>query len=634
MARSQNTYSALEELRQIQTEARTSTSLEQLRDCFERIQAIRYSRPDDFDTQLLLSEVQEEVIARARALRNEPAQTQAQTPVATPARQQEALRDEVAQIPDDVPRIDSRTFKWALYLACLFTVVVLAAFFYLIQTARKLNFTPNEAAALQQTATGPAAAKTNTAAGSNTSGAPPAATNPTLRLYTDLVPGTYTLDDDPPQDLKDGEVILDNLQPGQHSIKVTGRNGSAAFTFDVGEKTAPRIIGLPVASNAMTVLVSEQDGSGRLITNADHSTVFLDGKPAGEVGTDGLELTNLGTTDHDLQVIQDKDRQRFVMTYTPAPVLTVYVKSDPNAGTAVVKTGQDGVSVYIDGKLYRRQTFDGQLRIPLKVGEYTISVHKPGFIDPPPETVDVKKAEETAVEFRLERAPEVATLDIKGASPGTMVYIDKNFASAVGADGNAAITNVPPGLHTIELRRDQALPKRFERTFHTGDVVVLSGADVTLEKVVAENKAPPPPEPPPPAPATKTATPTAAGHYTFQTQAHVGGIFKHNKVQWYAGYQDPQNYVLFTLDGKHAIVREVRDGKSFEVSKTPLPIDSNELLQIDISVKPNVISSRIKTPYGDWVDVGSVSSPGRDFTQGKVGMYRSGNNNETDLPNR
>src|SRR5579875_1608270 len=187
---------------------------------------------------------------------------------------------------------------------------------------------------------------------------------------------------------------------------------------------------------------------------------------------------------------QDNDRQRFVMTYTPAPVLTVYVKSDFPGGTVVVKTGQDGVNVSIDGKPYKRQTDHGQLRIPLRVGTYTISVHKPGFIDPPPAQVEVKKAEESALEFRLDPAPQVASLEVKGALPGTMVYVDRAFATSVAADGNATVPNVPPGEHSIELRRDQALPKRFDRAFRTGDVVVLSGPDVALEKVVTEAKPP------------------------------------------------------------------------------------------------------------------------------------------------
>ncbi len=646
MARSPNTYSALDELSQIQAEARKAKSVDDLRNCFDRVQAVRHAHPDDFDTQLLVSRVQEEIIARARNLGSDSPPSAEPHLARIPPNRNELPPDEVADIPENVPRIEPKTLKWAFYLASLFTAIALAAFFYLIQTARKINMTPNEAAA-QQTATAPVSAKPNGSAGPTTP--TPVSTNPTLRLYTDLIPGTVTIDDNPPQDLKDGELILDNLQPGQHSIKVTGRSGNAAFSFDVSEKSAPRVVGLPATSNAMAVLVSEQDGTARLITNADHSTVFLDGKSAGEVGTDGLELTNLGTADHDLQVTENKDRQRFVMTYTQAPVLTVYVKSDPNAGTVVVKTSQDGVSIYVNGQLYKRQTDHGQLRIPLKVGEYTIRVHKPGFIDPPPESVDVKKAEEAAVEFRMEAAPEVATLDVKGALPGTMIYVDKNFAATVGADGNASISNVNPGDHTVELRRDQALPKRFERVFHTGDIVVLSGPDVTLDKVVTESKAAPAPAPLPPSPANSATpltteiqgpqvrrvggsdfvpyhTPKMTGHYSFQAHARVGGFFKHNKLQWYAAYQDPQDYVLFTIDGKHATIHEIRDGKSVEVDKTPFNVDSNEWVQVDLAVKPTSIEARVKTPEGQWTDIGSVSSLGRDFTQGKVGFYTPGNN--------
>jgi hypothetical protein len=230
-----------------------------LRSCFERIQAIRYGRPDDFDAQLLLAEVQEEVIARARSLGNDQAPFPADPRLAHIPSSPKAGApppEEAAEIPENVTRIEPKTLKWAIYLAVLFTGIVLAAFFYLIQTARRINMTPNETSTAQ-TATNPAQANSAQAAASALTSA---STNPTLRLYTDLVPGTVAVDDNPPQDLKDGELILDNLQPGQHSIKVTGRSGNAAFSFEVSEKLAPRVIGLPVASNAMAVLVSQQDG--------------------------------------------------------------------------------------------------------------------------------------------------------------------------------------------------------------------------------------------------------------------------------------------------------------------------------------------------------------------------------------
>ena len=650
MDRSQHTYSdsALDELRQIQYEARQTDSLDYLRHYYERVQQLRRTYADDFDLQLFIAQVQEEIIDHARRLREQPLPVHhSQQPASAQPGEPPAEQPSDEAFDASAQKLDAKTWQRATYLALFFAVILFAAFFYLVQTARRLNLTPNEVANQQAGKQGtPTPAPTPPVANAGNSPAPPP-TNPTLRLYTDLIPGTYMIDDKEPQDLKDGEIVLDKLEPGRHSIKVTGRNGSAALSFDVNEKNAPRIVGQPTASNVMAVAVSTEDGKGQLVTNADHPVVLLDGKPTGEANPDGIALEDLGSTDHDLQVTEEKDRQRFVLTYTPAPALTMYVKSDPNAGTVIVMAGQDGVDVYIGNALYRRKTERGQVRIPLKVGEYAIRVHKAGFIDPPPETVSVKKAEESAVEFKLEPAPDIATLEIKGALPGTMVYLDKDLAAAIGSDGNANISNVKPGAHTIELRREQALPKKFDRDFRTGDVVVLSGPDVTLEKVVVDNKQTPPPTLPlaaTPAPATPNTgmeiageqvrkgggfvpyhVPRTSGHYSFQAQARKSGIFKHGKLQWYAGYQNSENYVLFSLDGKHATIREYRDGRSKELSRMPFDVDSNEWVQVDLSVRADAIAARVKTPNSPWEQLEAVTSPGRDFTQDKVGFYIPGN---------
>ena len=639
----QHTYSDLDELRQVASEIRGATSLHALRDQFDRLKELRREYTDDFDALLSISELQNEAVERARLLRTGTSEAAPlDQHLTTREKPQRAARvqpvdPDAAEISPDVQRLDPKSWQRAIYIGLFFAVILFAAFFYLIQTARRLNLT--EPTTPGQTS----AATSKNASAQNTSAAPVTApSTPTVRLYTDLIPGTVSIDEKEPQDLKDGELILNDLDPGQHSIKVTGNGGDAEFTYDVTEKQAPRIIGTPSASNVMAVLVSSEDGKARLVTNAENSAISLDGNAAGQVGLDGLDLNDLGKTDHLLQVTQGKDRQRFVLTYTSAPALTVYVKSDPNAGTVVVIAKQDGADVYINDKLYRRKTEAGQLRIPLKVGNYTIRLHKAGFIDPPPETVEVKKAEETAVNFRLEAVPQISTLQVKGALPGTMVYVDKDFAAAIGADGNASISNVKPGAHMVELRRDQALPKKFERAFKTGDVVVLSGPDVTLEKVVVENTATPPP--PAPANVSPASTPNygmevdgqqvrkgggfvayhvpkVPGHYSFSGQSHKSGFLKHGKLQWYAGYQDSQNYVLFTVDGKHAVVHDVRDGRSTEIARIPFEADPNTWVQVDLNVKSNSIDAHVKTPETGWQDLGTVTAPGRDFTQDKVGFY-------------
>ncbi len=653
MDRPQHTYSAsaFDQLRQIQYEARQTDSLDYLRHYFERVQNYRRVYPDDFDLQLFIAQVQEEIIDHARRLREQPgaippAEQRTAPPPPPAAEEKEDELSETAEISANVQKLDAKTWQRATYLALFFALLLFFAFFYLVQTARRLNLTPNEVAN-QQAEKGSSQNNANGTPVQNAAAPAPVSTSPTLRLYTDLIPGTYSIDDKEPQDLKDGEIVLDKLEPGRHSIKVTGKSGNAALSFDVAEKTAPRVVGQPTASNVMAVAVSTEDGKGQLVTNADHPAVLLDGKSTSEAKPDGITLDDLGKTDHDLQVTEDKDRQRFVLTYTAAPALTVYVKSDPNAGTVIVMTGQDGVDVYIDDKPYRRRTERGQVRIPLKVGEYAIRVHKAGFIDPPPQTASVKKAEESAIEFKLEPAPQIATLEIKGALPGTMVYLDKELAAAIGSDGSANISNVKPGEHAIELRREQALPKKFDRTFRTGDIVVLSGPDVTLEKVVVDNKSAPPPTPVPavaPAPAAQNTglevpgqqvrkgggfipyhVPKAPGHYTFQAQARKSGLFKRGKLQWYAGYQDSQNFVLFTVDGKRATVREYRDGKSVELSRASLDVENNEWVQVDLSVRANTITARVKTQNSEWKELDPVASPGRDFTQDKVGLYIPGN---------
>ncbi len=646
MESSQETFSSLDEVKQIQSRVRKASSVEELRDTFERVKGLRRLYSDDFDVLLALSELQSEIIERARAIREDRG--------AGNASNQEVRRKlvapplpppPVAEIPPEVERLDAKNWQRAIYIGLFFAIILFTAFFYLIQTARRLNITSLDVAS----GTPPPAAKKTTApaTGADAVSAP---SKPALRIYTDLSSGKVSVDEKEPQDLKDGELILDKIEPGRHSIQISGNGGSAAFTYEVSQNEAPRLVGSPTASNVMAVLVAASDGKGRLITSAEHADVSLDGNALGQANSDGLALTDLNKTDHLLQVTEGKDRQRFVLTYNAAPTLTVYVKSDPNAGTAVIIAKQDGADVYIDETLYRRKTDAGQVRIPLKVGEYTIRVHKAGFIDPPPETIQVKKAEETAINFRLEPVPQIATLEVKGALPGTMVYIDNDFVAAVSPEGSATIANVKPGDRSIELRRDQALPKKFGRSFKTGDVVLLSGADAALEKVVVEkptteasSAAPVPVKPAPKEEANDTVTspnleikgqqvhkgggfvqfhvPKVSGRYSFAGQALRGGFLKRGKLQWYAGYQDFQNYVLFSVDGKHAVVREVRNGQPKELARIPFDTDSDTWVQVDVAVRPNLLDVHVKTPDTPWQSLAHVPSPGRDFTQDKVGFY-------------
>jgi len=639
----------MDELRRIESAVRRAQSIEELRPLFDRLQTLRRTFIDDFDVQLAIGQVQQVIVDQGRLLMENaghaPTESAASLLEEGPERADDRLphshpsRD---RHRDDVQPIDARSWKRSIYIGAIFAIILFALFFYLIQMARKLNIEPPQQAS-NGAQTG-AQGQIKPVAGTPSGTVAPA--GPSLRLYTDLVPGSVSVDGGPPQDLQDGQLELDTLKPGAHSVQLNGRSGDASFSFNVQDKTAPRLTGPPSGNNAMVVTVSTQDGSGQLMTNAQDATAIVDDKPAGAVTATGLALNDLGIIDHNLQIKRAHDEQRFILTYTPAPALTVFVKSDPNTGSLVVVAGEDGADVLLNGKPYRRKTERGELRIPsVKVGSYAVQVTKAGFIDPKPQTVQVKKGEEARLEFHLEPAPKFASLQVLGALPGTMILLDNNYAVSVGPDGSAAIANVKPGEHSVGLRHDGYDAKQVQRSFKAGATVTVAGPDVALAKTAA----PPPPVPQPTAPAQANAapplepvtipgslhkgggflllhTPKGPGRYTFTLQLRKGGGFlKTKRLQWFVAFQDTKNYVLFQVDGKHFTVRRVENGKSNELQKLPFDPDPEDSIGVQISLKPNSVDTRLKSLNGSWQDMGPVTSPGSDFTQGKFGLLISGN---------
>ena len=643
MEATQDLGTALEQLRWVESRVDSSQSLETLRSLYDRVQSIRLNFPGDFDLQMSAADLQERLVERGRHIRAAMA-TVNMGAVAAPGRSEEAEEVLGPAPPPDVVEMDATNWKRTIYVGAFFALLLFAAFFYLIQMARQLNHLGETASQASAQASGPA----NKAQPAGPVAPPPV--RPTLRLYTDLVPGKVSVDGGSEEDLQDGELTLENLKAGQHNVRLRGPSGNAAFDFEVQEKKAPQLVGTPSADNAMIVTVSAQGGEGQLATNATPAQVLLDGKVAGDVTGEGLKLTALGTNDHDLEIKHANDEQRFILTYTTAPVLTVFVKSDPNAGSLLVLTGEDGAEVSLNGKPYRRLTQHGQLRIPsLRVGTYRINVRKAGFQDAPPSIVQVTKGGEARAEFHLSPVPQVGTLEVSGAQPGTTVYLDHDLLATIGPEGSAVVPSIASGEHGIELRREGSVTKHFARTFVTGEKVTLSGTDVLLEKI-------PLPETRPITPPTVEAAkkPVAAepkedtsaavgeriqngggyvvfhvtkvpGKYTFWVRQRKGGHLLHrDRLQWFAGYQDQRNVVLFELDGKHLVMRDTVDGKATEKRRIPFDADTHEWVQVEMTVRADSVSVRVRRAGDAWLDGGSLPSEGRDFTQGKVGFLLVG----------
>jgi Flp pilus assembly protein TadD len=164
-------------------------------------------------------------------------------------------------------------------------------------------------------------------------------------------------------------------------------------------------------------------------------------------------------------------------------------ESGHNLGTLVVVAGQDNARVFLNGKLQRQLTQAGQLRLPnLELKDYVVQVSKSGFQDPPQQKVRVRKGEEAKLVFNLQPQPRLASLSIQGGAPGITVLVDQTLVGTIQPDGTLSVSNVNPGDHTVELRRERFKPRQFKEHFVAGGAISLAAADAALEAAPGELK--------------------------------------------------------------------------------------------------------------------------------------------------
>jgi tetratricopeptide (TPR) repeat protein len=158
-------------------------------------------------------------------------------------------------------------------------------------------------------------------------------------------------------------------------------------------------------------------------------------------------------------------------------------------GTLLIAAGQDGASVFLNGKLQPQLTQAGQLRLPsLEPRGYVVQVSKTGFQDPPPQKIRIRKGEEAKLVFNLRPQPSLASLTIQGGNPGTTVLVDQTPVGTIQPDGTLSVSTVNPGNHTVELRKDRFKPRQLKKLFVAGQTISLAAADTALEAALAELK--------------------------------------------------------------------------------------------------------------------------------------------------
>jgi len=193
--------------------------------------------------------------------------------------------------------------------------------------------------------------------------------------------------------------------------------------------------------------------------------VTVDNQDYGDAGQNGVDIANLPPGNHEVVLTEGNTSRKLSLTNGAAPTIEVRLDSDRIVGSVLILTpGVEDVQVDVDGKPYKlkHKTKNGRFSIPnLPVKQHTIRVHKDGFQEEQPQTVEIKKGEEAKLEFHFRLSPTVAVLTINGAAAGAQVKLDQRPAGTIGADGNLSVPDISPGNHTIEIAGYKAIAKNF-----------------------------------------------------------------------------------------------------------------------------------------------------------------------------
>jgi serine/threonine protein kinase len=312
---------------------------------------------------------------------------------------------------------------------------------------------------------------------------------PVVKVASDNGAGKVTFDDQPAVDLEGAQWTLDKIVPGEHKLKFDAPQGSASFAFTTEAGTVPVVKGPILAKGVLAVIVSNLGGSVHVYASDPAAKLSLDGQAATDMGQDGWQLTQLTPGAHELALIQGGDQYKLDVDAGPTPTLTAFLESGQNIGTLIVVTGEDKARVFLNGQPQKDATRAGQLRISnLEPKEYVVKVSKSGFQNLPEQKVRIRKGEALKVTFNLQPIPHFGSLAIQGGTPGAQVLIDQAAAGTVQPDGSFTASNISPGDHIVELRKDRFKPKRLQKRFSEGVSMALTPAEASLEATTGEVK--------------------------------------------------------------------------------------------------------------------------------------------------
>ena len=271
-----------------------------------------------------------------------------------------------------------------------------------------------------------------------------------------------------------GGQLLRALTAEKHSVRIwNGRGGEMEFSFEVGSAGLPVFLAAPRIRDFSALLVSNFGEQARILSGGQPVRVIVNGRPAGVLGKDGLELTQLSPGSQRVELGEGSERRTKSIDTGAERTLSVLIDSDSNTGNVVVETGQSDVQVQIlrSGKVVQEVTTgaDGKGRVQgLPALAYDVQISKPGFeADAPRKSVKVLKSQDQTVAFQLHKKVVFASVVVR-TNPGAKVFVDGQDSGAAPDNGLLQLSNLAVGEHKFEARSRQFAPKSISVTLKEG----------------------------------------------------------------------------------------------------------------------------------------------------------------------
>lgn len=294
---------------------------------------------------------------------------------------------------------------------------------------------------------------------------------PSLDIETDLASGAVFLDDVEVGKIEDGSFSLRDLPDGEHTVRVRSGSVEATLTIESTAGSAPRVTALQ-SREAKVVATSSLANAATFWTSVEKVAVSVDGQDKGIAGTTGLTVEGLQEGPHNV----DGTGSAASFLADNQPRLALALNTDRNVGGLRIVTGQDGATVYLNDKPYRRKTSQGSLLVFVYPGSYRVRVEKPGFITSTEYTAEVRKGARAQIEADLKPEPKLATLKILGAPVGAQVRIDGETVGETSGAGEFTYSAVRPGERVIQIAKAGYRTRTEQLQFSVGENTSLDGS--------------------------------------------------------------------------------------------------------------------------------------------------------------